>query len=120
MNKNAGLAIVAVSNYKGENAKEDSNGLMPVYLNPICGNIPDRNVLSGTVARNAGFEEGKAYLAKWTRLEDDAEYGVQYGWTKVNEITDPLAIINAEAQLGAGRVFKVASVVESTVDSQQG
>ena len=120
MNKNAGLAIVAVSNYKGENVKEDSNCLMPVYLNPICGNIPDRNVLSGTVARNAGFEEGKAYLAKWTRLEDDAEYGVQYGWTKVNEMTDPLATINAEAQLGAGRVFKVSSVVESTVETQQG
>ena len=120
MNKIAGLAIVAVSNYRGENAKEDSNQLMPVYLNPICGNIPDRNVLSGTVARNSGFEEGKSYLAKWTRLEDDEEYGVQYGWTKVNEITDPLAIINAEAQLGAGRVFKVASIVESTVNSQQG
>lgn len=120
MNKIAGLAIVSVSNYRGENAKEDSNGLMPMYLNPICGSVPDRNVLSGTVARNSGFEEGKSYLAKWTRLEDDAEYGVQYGWTKVNEITDPLAIINAEAQLGAGRVFKVASIVESTVNSQQG
>ena len=120
MNKNAGLAIVAVSKFQGENAKEDSNGLMPVYLNPICGNVPDRNVIAGTVARNAGFEEGKAYLAKWTRLEDDAEYGVQYGWTKVNEMTDPLATINAEAQLGAGRVFKVSSVVESTVETQQG
>ena len=120
MNKNAGLAIVAVSFYRGENSGADVNGLMPVYLNPICGIIPDRNVLSGTIARNAGFEEGKSYLAKWTRLEDDAEYGVQYGWTKVNEITDPLAIINAEAQLGAGRVFKVTSIVESTVETQQG
>ena len=120
MNKNAGLAIVAVSKFQGENAKEDSNQLMPMYLNPICGNIPDRNVLSGTIARNSGFEEGKSYLAKWTRLEDDEEYGVQYGWTKVNEITDPLAIINAEAQLGAGRVFKVAAVAESTANSQQG
>ena len=119
MNKNAGLAIVAVSSFQGENSGADVNGLMPVYLNPICGNIPDRNVLAGTVARNSGFEEGKSYLAKWTRLEDDPEYGAQYGWTKVNEITDPLAIINAEAQLGAGRVFKVASVAESTVDSQQ-
>ena len=120
MNKNAGLAIVAVSKFQGENAGTDVNGLMPVYLNPICGNIPDRNVLSGTVARNSGFEEGKSYLAKWTRLEDDAEYGVQYGWTKVNEITDPLAIISAETQLGAGKIFKVASVVESTVETQQG
>lgn len=120
MNKNAGLAIVAVSFYRGKNSGADVNGLMPVYLNPICGIIPDKNILSGTVARNSGFEEGKSYLAKWTRLEDDAEYGVQYGWTKVNEISDPLATINAEAQLGAGRVFKVASIVESTVDSQQG
>ena len=120
MNKNAGLAIVAVSLYRGENAKEDSNGLRPMYLHPMCGNVPNRNVITGTVARNSGFEEGKSYLAKWTRLEDDEEYGVQYGWTKVSEITDPLATINAEAQLGAGRVFKVASIIESTVDSQQG
>ena len=120
MNKNAGLAIIAVSMFQGENSGADVNGLMPVYLNPICGNIPDRNVLSGTVARNSGFEEGKSYLAKWTRLEDDEEYGVQYGWTRVNEISDTLAIINAEAQLGAGRVFRVASIVESTVNSQQG
>ena len=120
MNKNAGLAIVAVSSFQGENSGADVNGLMPVYLNPICGNVPDRNVIAGTVARNSGFKEDKSYLVKWTRLEDDAEYGVQYGWTKVNEITDPLAIINAEAQLGAGRVFKVSSVVECTVDSQQG
>ena len=120
MNKNAGLAIVAISSFQGENAKEDSNSLMPVYLNPICGNIPDRNVLSGTVARNSGFKEDKSYLVKWTRLEDDAEYGVQYGWTKVNEISDPLAIINAETQLGVGKVFKVASIIESTVETQQG
>ena len=120
MNKNAGLAIVAVSSFQGENSGADVNGLMPVYLNPICGIIPDRNVLAGTIARNSGFEEGKSYLAKWTRLEDDEEYGVQYGWTKVNEISDPLAIINAEAQLGAGRVFKVSSIVESTVETQQG
>ena len=120
MNKNAGLAIVAVSSFQGENSGADVNGLMPVYLNPICGIIPERNVLSGTVARNSGFEEGKSYLAKWTRLEDDPEYGAQYCWTKVNEITDPLAIINAEVQLGAGRVFKVASVAESTVETQQG
>ena len=59
------------------------------------------------------------YIAYYVK-QFSTEYGVQYGWAKVNEITDPLAIINAEAQLGAGRVFKVASIVESTVDSQQG
>ena len=59
------------------------------------------------------------YIAYYVK-QFSTEYGVQYGWTKVNEITDPLAIINAEAQLGAGRVFKVASIAESTVETQQG
>lgn len=115
MNKNTGLAIVAVSQFQGKEAQADVNGLNPIYLTPIAGRCPNRNVLSGTVAKSAGFEEGKSYLAKWTRLEDDPDYGVQYGWTKVQEISDPLAVINAEEKLGAGLIFNADSSTHEEV-----
>ena len=121
MNKNSGLAIVAVSTFQGKEAQADVNGLMPIYLTPIAGTIPNRNVLAGTVAKNSGFEEGKSYLAKFTRLEDDPDYGVQFGWTKVQEITDPLAVINAEASLGAGNIYdavRSGARVEATLGQE--
>ena len=105
MNKNSGLAIVAVSTFQGKEAQADTKGLMPMYLTPVAGTIPNRNVLSGTVAKNSGFEEGKSYLAKFVKLEDDPVYGVQFGWTKVSEVSNPLEIIAAEAQLGAGNIY---------------
>lgn len=118
MKKNAGLAIVAVSTFQGKEAQADSRGLMPVYLTPVCGNVPNRNVLTGTVANNSGLQEGKSYLVKWTRLEDDPTYGPQYSWTKVNEITNPMDIIDAEARLGAGNIFDITTT-SSTVAAEQ-
>lgn len=101
------LVIVAISAFNGEDAREDSNGLMPVYLTPIAGKSPNRNVIAGTVAKNSGLEVGKSYLVKWTRLEDDPTYGPQFSWTKVAEISNPMDIIKAEQELGAGTIFSV-------------
>lgn len=101
------LVIVSVSKFQGENAQADKNGLDSVYLTPIAGKAPNRNVLAGTVAMNTGLEVGKSYLTKYTRIDDDPEYGPQYSWTKVSEVSDPLQIIQAEATLGAGMLFDV-------------
>lgn len=121
MNKNSGLAIVAVSTFQGKEAQPDVNGLNSMYLTPVAGTIPNRNVLAGTVAKNSGFEEGKSYLAKFARLEDDPTYGPQFSWTKVSEVTNPLDIINAESSLGAGNIYdvdRVSSKVESTQEQE--
>ena len=115
MNKLTGLAVVAISNFQGKDAQADINGMNPIYLTPIAGRCPNRNVLSGTIAKSAGLEEGKSYLAKWTKLEDDPEYGVQYGWTKVQEITNPLDVINAEEKLGPGLIFNADSASQEAV-----
>ena len=119
MKKSTGLAIIAVSLFQGKEAEADSNGIMPYYLTPVAGNIPNRNVLAGTVAQNSGFVDGKSYLAKWTRLEDDATYGPQYGWTKVQEVTDPMAIIKAEQELGEGRIFDVVKATSEVSQEQE-
>ena len=112
------LVIVAVSAFNGKEAKPDVNGLESVYLTPIAGKCPNRNVLAGTVAKSAGFEEGKTYLAKWTRLEDDPVYGAQVGWTKIQEVTDPLAVITATTQLGEGETFDVDKSAKKQEESE--
>ena len=121
--KDLNLAIVVASTFQGENAKPDLNGLDPVYLTPIAGKCPNRNVLAGTVAKNSKLEAGKTYMVKWTRTEDDPEYGAQYNWTNLGEISNPLDVINAAEKLGTAVMFdadKVKSNVEVTSDAQNG
>ncbi len=115
--KNSNLAIVSVSEFQGKESEPDKNGLNPVYLTPICGVIPNRNVIAGTVAQNTGLEIGKSYLVKWSRLEDDEEYGAQFGYTKVSEVNDQMMIINSEASLGAGRLLDAENMSKSSVST---
>lgn len=112
--KNSGFAIVKVSEYKGENAKPDTNGNSPMYLHPISGNIPNRNVLAGTVAIAQGFEEGNSYLAQWSVGTPDPTYGVQVNWTAVTG--EPLSAIDLIQAVSstlfnneAGTMFEVAT-----------
>ena len=97
------MFLATVCNYYGnkENpAKPDSNDLMPVILEPLGGTCPKKRVIAGTVARNMGIEEKQAYLFKWTRLEDDEEYGSQFGFVAVTHIPDPIQVISASQSLG--------------------
>ena len=101
--KTSGMFLATVCNYYGnkENpAKPDSNDLMPVILEPLGGTCPKKRVIAGTVARNMGIEEKQAYLFKWTRLEDDEEYGSQFGFVAVTHIADPIQVITASQSLG--------------------
>ena len=97
------MFLATVCNYYGnkENpAKPDSNDLMPVILEPLGGTCPKKRVIVGTVARNMGIEEKQVYLFKWTRLEDDEEYGSQFGFVAVTHLPDPLQVITASQSLG--------------------
>ena len=50
---------------KGEKREPDTNGKLPVVIEPIGGESPRGiNVMSGTVAENQGLEEGKNYIFK--------------------------------------------------------
>lgn len=117
--KKSGFAIVKVSEFKGKEATPDKNGMVSMYLHPVCGNVPNRNVLSGTVADSQGFEEGKSYLAQWTIGEDDPQYGPQVNWTTVTG--EPLSAMEtleaAQSSLfkgEAGTIFEVSSKAVST------
>ena len=108
MKKN-GMFLATVCKYNGnkENpAKLDSNDLMPVILEPLGGTCPKKRVLAGTIARNMGIEENQVYLFKWTRLEDDEEYGSQFGFVAVTHIQDPIQVITASTSLGDSTIIE--------------
>ncbi len=112
MNKKTGMAVNTVSTFNGKEAEADRNGLMPVYLTPVAGFIPNRNVIAGTVAKNSGLEDGKTYLAKWTRVEDDPEYGPQFNFTKISEMS-AMEVITSLQALGDGQIFDAGAINSS-------
>lgn len=110
--KRTGFAIVKISKFQGENATIDVNGNDPLYLHPVCGNIPDRNVLAGTVAANQGFVEGQTFLAQYNYGEVDPKYGQRVNWTNVSgEPMSPMDIVTvASGSLfngEAGSIYKI-------------
>lgn len=94
------MFIATVSNFNSNSAVADRNGLLPVLLDVVAGICPKKRVIAGTVSKNMGLEEGITYLFKFTRLEDDPEYGTQYSFTKISAIHDVMQTIQASAQLG--------------------
>lgn len=87
----------------------DKNNKMPLFLKVLNGKYPNRNILSGTVAEREGFQVGKAYLASWVETEPDAEYGRQFQWTMVKELT-MVETIQSE-MIGKAEIFKVEEVI---------
>jgi len=108
-----GFAIVAAKTatlYKDEAKTElrlDKNGERPIILIPVGGQIPNRNVLSGTAAANAGFQSNKTYLATYRETTPDEDYGRQFEWTMVQEIHSPIDVIDGCSKLGQPDVFNV-------------
>ena len=120
--KRSGFAVVKASEFKGENSQADKNGNNPVYLHPVSGVIPNRNVLSGTVADNQGFIPGETYLAQWTKGAIDPEYGQRIDWTVVKEL-DAMSLIDVISGSmfngEAGEIFELTAVkTEATSEAK--
>lgn len=98
-----GNVLVRVNTFT--NGKADKNGMESVILNPVAGKCPNRMVLAGTLAANAGFQVGKVYYANCRELEADTQYGRQFRWSVIAEITSPVDIVKMEKELGAAVVF---------------
>jgi hypothetical protein len=80
-----GMIAVTAKVLVGKTA--DKNGHMPVLLNVLAGTCPDKRVISGTVAKQEGFEIGKRYLVAVEETEADATYGRQFNFTNAGELT---------------------------------
>lgn len=110
------LAVVSAATFSSGEA--DSNGKMPVILRCIAGRIPNRNVLSGTIAENEGFIPGKAYLAQVRETEASDEYGRQFVFTNVSEAS-MMDIVDAESKLGPAVVYDAALKVEKVTEGEE-
>lgn len=114
MSKFNGMIAAAVNPFTQGSA--DKNGEAPVILNVVAGSFPNRNVISGTVAKNIGIETGKTYLLSVREGEEDATYGRQFVYSKLKELTAS-EIMEAPKTLGAASLFKVeAATAEVKAD----
>lgn len=100
------MIVAAVTTFSGTTTP-DKNGEAPVMLQCIAGVMPNRNVLSGTVAMRAGFEVGKTYLINIREQGYDVTYGPDYTYIKVMELSTGLDIVRACKELGEPKVLYV-------------
>ena len=95
----------------------DKNGKQPVILNVVAGKCPNRNVLSGTVAESLGLEVGKTYLLSYREGEPDANYGRQFVYSKLKEMTAS-EIMSSPKELGIAEVFDVAATAKIEANTE--
>lgn len=106
--------VVKVNRFNGSAsnpARADKNGMEPVILNSYNGTLPNNaKVLSGTVAANLGFQVGKNYMVTLTHTGNDSQYGEQYQYSVVGELT---AVEIAQNLNSLGRGVIQSAVKES-------
>lgn len=99
------LIVVTVTPFSGTSTP-DKNNKASVMLQCIAGTMPNRNVLSGTVAERAGFEVGKSYLVQVREIGTDTVFGQSFNWIVVGEITAS-EVIDAVAKLGKPEIISI-------------
>lgn len=83
--------IVKVNSFQGSAnrpAVADKNGFAPVLLSAHNGTLPEKGrVISGTVAQRAGMQVGHNYAVKVTLVGIDDQYGEQYQYEVIGELS---------------------------------
>jgi hypothetical protein len=100
------MIVVSVTPFSGTSTA-DKNGENPVMLQCIAGRMPNRNVLSGTVARRAGIEVGKTYLMQVRESGFDKVFGPDFTFIKIMEIENAEDVAKTVKQIGQPHVFTV-------------
>lgn len=93
------MIVVSVTPFSGTTTP-DKNGKMPVMLQCIAGRMPNRNVLSGTVAERAGFEVGRTYVAQVRQRGTDSVFGEDFTFLMVKELTTGKDIAETVEKIG--------------------
>ena len=97
------LVLVNVAVFNG---KADKNGEQPILLNVLAGKAPNRNVISGTVAKRNNFVVGKMYIVQITEGKEDATYGRQFNHNIISEVA-VTEMFGAIQGLGQPAIFNV-------------
>ena len=100
------MIVVAVTPFSGTDTP-DKNGSDPVMLQLIAGKMPNRNVLSGTVAARAGIQVGKSYLMNVRENGFDKLFGPDFTFIKIMELTTAEDLVRASKELGKPEIWTV-------------
>jgi len=101
--------LAKVEMLKSEKAASDKNGLMPVILIGIAGEIPSRTVISGTYASNMNLEAGSVYLFQGEELEEDPMFGRQFSFRTISKELSAIETLQASSYVGKLRIIDVDS-----------
>ena len=113
---NGSIAVINVQEFN--NGSSDVNGNLPVFLSPIAGTMPFKNLLNGTIASNSGFEINGTYMVSVDELEEDAEYGRQFRFTNLGKLSI-MDIITAKRELGSpSREEESATVADHAMSDE--
>lgn len=100
------MIVVSATPFRGTSSP-DKNGKYPVMLQLIAGKMPNRNVMSGTVAELAGVEIGRTYLMNVRENGFDKVFGPDFTFIKVKELTTGKDIIDACKELSKPEMLTV-------------
>ena len=106
------MFLATVASFTGsaeQPASPDKNGKMPVILNVVAGQCPNKRIVAGTIAERNGFVVGKAYLFQATEGEPDAEHGRQFNFTAVKEAS-LMEVVEA------GKLLGPAALLDATTE----
>lgn len=85
----------------------DKNGEEPIMIQVVAGVCVNRTVLSGTLAKRAGFEIGHTYLIQCRENGFDVTFGKDFTFIKVKELETGKDIIEASSNLGEAKIITV-------------
>lgn len=106
--------VAKVELLKSAMASPDKNGLNPVILIGIAGEMPSKCVLSGTLAENMELEYGGVYLFNATETEYSPMYGRNFRYVRLSQKLNPIEILQSSDYVGNLKVVDVDSKVSAT------
>ena len=111
--------VVKVNQFNGSAARPattDKNGLAPVVLTSYNGTLPaNARVISGTVAQRAGMFEGFNYAVKLVLTGVDPNYGEQYRYDVVGEVST-LEVVTKLKEFGQGIVQRESEGIPANTE----
>lgn len=108
--------VAKVDLLKSKHATEDKNGHMPVILLGIAGEMPSKNVISGTIAENMSLDIGAVYLFNAKEQDYDPEYGRNFTFMKLSYPLGAIELLQASDFVGNLKVVDVDSTETSPIE----
>lgn len=108
--------VAKVDLLKSKHATEDKNGLMPVILLGIAGEMPSKNVISGTLSENMNLTIGDVYLFNAKEQDPDPVYGRNFTFMKLSSSLGAIELLQASDFVGPLRIVDVESVQNNSLE----